>query len=84
MAQDDIPKRVIFVLLILTIVISILGTWTVLDAVSSAQPRALPSTAEGNVNINILPPNSAQQKPAPQSSEAQGVVGLTILEQKGG
>ncbi len=84
MAQEDIPKRVIFVLLILTIVISVLGTWTVLDAVSSAQPRALPSTAQGNVNINILPPNSGQQEPAIQKAEAQGVVGLTILEQKGG
>jgi heme/copper-type cytochrome/quinol oxidase subunit 2 len=80
MAQDDIPKRVILVLLILTIVVSVLGTWTVLDAVSSTQPKPSPSQTEGNVEINILPSNTVLQEPAPQLSESQGVVGLTIVK----
>jgi hypothetical protein len=84
MVKEDIPKRVLLVLLVLTIVVSVLGTWTVLDTVSRAQPRLPPSKAEGNVKINILPPNTIEQEPAPQKTQSQGVVGLTILEQKGG
>ena len=77
MTQDDIPKRVILVLLILTIVISVLGTWTVLDAVSTARPKA-PSKAQANVKLGILDPNTVPEEPAPKESTAQGVVGITI------
>jgi len=80
MVEEDIPKRVILVLLVLTIVISVLGTWTVLDAVSKAAPSLPPSKVEANVKLNILPPNTVQQQPTPQQSDAQGIVGLTIIE----
>jgi len=33
--MEDIPKGVILVLLIITVLISVLGTWTVLDQISS-------------------------------------------------
>ena len=79
MVEEDIPKMVILVLLVLTIIISALGTWTVLDAVSRAQPSMVPeSRTRGDVMINILPTEPGAEEP--QASDAQGVVGLTVVE----
>ena len=76
MVQEDIPKRVILVLLILTVVISILGTWTVLDAVSSA--RIEQTSSQGQVSIGILTPNPAP--PEPLVTDSQATVGVNIIK----
>lgn len=76
MVQQDIPKKVILVLLILTVVISVLGTWTVLDAVSSA--RIEQTSSQGQVTIGVLAPNPAP--PEPLVSDSQASVGVNIIK----
>jgi hypothetical protein len=80
--DEDISKKTIVVLVILTVIISVLGTFVVvsevnaLKAPSGAMTKA-PTTGKpsnvgvGQVSINILP--------APVSDTATGKVTLTIL-----
>ena len=68
-----ISKAAIALLLLLVIVISIIGTWTVLEAagISEAQqPGSETRNAEGNIELTILP----QQK-----MSDTGTVTLTLL-----
>ena len=78
MTQEDIPKRVILVLLILTIVISVLGTWTVLDAASSARPMVTKDKSGGQVSLTIIDPNKPLAEPI--ESNDQGQVNLNIIK----
>lgn len=77
---EDIPKRVILVLLVLTIMISVLGTWTVLDAVSGAQ-KYMPSSDDdaGHVSLSILPPGT-NTEPIPLVDEDTGSASLAIVK----
>lgn len=55
---EDIPKATIAVLLVLTILVSIIGTWTVLESISVKETAPLPAektagAAEGNVRFTI-------------------------------
>ena len=75
---EDISNKTIVVLVILTVVISILGTVVVLNEVSNAKivvSQKAPAvskgaTAQGEVKLTILPP--------PQVDTATGQVVLTI------
>ncbi len=79
--MDDIPKGIILVLLIITVLISVLGTWTVLDQVNSlkgAQPVIQEkSTSSAQVAIKIIDPNAP--RPEPKTAKATGMVAIKIL-----
>lgn len=76
--MSDIPKKTILVLLVLTIAISVLGTWTVLSATSQG-PRVnkVADTAQGEVSITINPPPGTANVVKSESS-GSGVVTLEI------
>ncbi len=59
--MKDIPKSLVVILLILVIVISVLGTWTVLDEIEKAQnvptqTGTAPASAVGKVRFTIGSP----------------------------
>ena len=73
--MKDIPKSIVIILLVLVVVISVLGTWTVLDEIE--KNKVLPqSSATGQVRLQILNPN---QQTGPKSV-GSGQVSLEILE----
>lgn len=81
--MEDIPKGIIIVLLIITVLISVLGTWTVLDQLSEVRVQQVvkPSgspTGTAEVSITVLDPNAP--KAPPKTSSATGEVAITVLE----
>jgi len=55
----DIPKATIAVLLVLTILVSIIGTWTVLESISIKESSSFEKgvgTTGGEVRLNIIEP----------------------------
>lgn len=61
---DDISRKTLFVLVVLTLVISFVGTWTVLSQISSgsAVQQPLPEQASsGKVQLEITPPSVPSQ-----------------------
>ncbi len=73
--NDDVSKKTLLVLVILTIVISLLGTWTVINEANQAGARTQQSestsTTTGKVSISI------ERPPQPVST-----TGKVILEIK--
>ena len=56
----DIPKATIAVLLVLTILVSIIGTWTVLESISIKEATPIEKTvptSEGNIRLSIEDPS---------------------------
>ncbi len=70
----DISKTTITVLVLLTLMISVIGTWTVLNEVNSVKVVSQPSRTNGVVSLNI---HSPDQPMAPVA--ASGKVVLNIL-----
>lgn len=69
----DLGKSTIVVLVLLTLVISVIGTWTVLNEVSKIKtPGPIPATTNGNIKLNLLPFNGII------GSHTSGKVALTI------
>ena len=74
--ENDISKRTVLVLLVLTLVVSIVGTWTVLS-----QPTTIYKTVElggpqeGMVQLKVNSPPAE-----PQIADSGGQVGVKILE----
>lgn len=68
----DISKTTITVLVLLTLMISVIGTWTVLNEVNNVK-AAKASTAVGRVSLVVSPPPEA-----PQPVDATGKVMLNI------
>lgn len=58
MIGKDIPKKIVLVLLFITIIMSVLGTWIVLDATSTPK-QEIESQTQSNAVITILPPENA-------------------------
>ena len=57
--EKDIPKATIAVLLVLTILVSIIGTWTVLESISIKESSSFEKrvkTTGGDVKLNIIEP----------------------------
>lgn len=79
--EDDIPKTTIVVLLVLTVVISIAGTWLVLDNTLAVRvgyvSEKSEETGSGQVKINIGT-DGEQVAPAPITGEATADVGIKI------
>jgi hypothetical protein len=77
-AHSDISKRTVLVLLILTLVISVVGTWTVLS-----QPTTIYKTVQlggpesGKVMVGITEPSAPQ---APAMSNEGGKVSINIAK----
>ena len=66
---EDIPKATIAVLLVLIILVSIIGTWTVLESISIKEATPLSvekavGAAEGNIRFTI------EEKPEPVETSA--------------
>jgi hypothetical protein len=75
--QPDISKTTLAVLVILTLMISIIGTWTVLNEISAVKLYAkAPSSSSGVVKLNVLPPPGSV--PA-QASSTTGMVVMNII-----
>lgn len=49
----DIPKNIVVLVLFIAIIVSITGTWMVLDAVSNASPSTNTITAKQNIALDI-------------------------------
>jgi hypothetical protein len=82
METKDISKRTVLVLLILTLVISVVGTWTILS-----QPTTIYKTTEihqspgGKVSVGILDGPPAPATPAqPAVGDSDGQVSIKILK----
>ncbi len=72
--SETISKNTIVVLVILTVVISLLGTWTVISEVNKIQPQnqggELKSTNQAMVKLNVI------EQPEPEESQVTGWVVL--------
>jgi len=82
--MEDISKTTIGVLLILVVIISVIGTWVVLNSITVTQQPASQSSqtqSQGNLRLTVLP----QSQPA-KSSSSSGTVTLNVLKsgEKGG
>ena len=79
---EDVPKTIILSLLILTVLISVLGTWTVLDKVNDVRVQYAVEdqhTDNGNVRIGFLDPNDVKEE-VPSSAAATGNVVIGFME----
>ncbi len=78
MENNDISKRTVLVLLVLTLVVSVVGTWTILS-----QPTTIYKNVEidnqepGKVSVGILGPSTATE---PVVQNTGGRVGVSILK----
>ena len=54
--EKDVPRRTVMVLLVITIIVTALGAWTVLDRMSYSQ--AEPKSA-GQVSLTIIQPDAS-------------------------
>jgi hypothetical protein len=81
MAETDVPKRVVIVLLIMTILISFMGTLTFLQYYinSPSASSALPSHEDqATVGLKLLTPFKAQQVPTLPASADDASVSVKI------
>ena len=74
---EDISNRTVLILVVLTVIISTLGTLTVLDSVSKMDAKPVPvsstQTASGQVTLKIAePPPTGQVTLSIKNDEAQG------------
>jgi len=72
--MKDIPKSIVVILLVLVVIISVLGTWTVLDEIEKNKLTPQ-SSGTGQVRLQILNPDQEKQE-----SFGSGKVSLEILE----
>jgi len=70
----DVSRNTLFVLVVLTLVIALLGTWTVLVQINGGQAVSAPrgSQASGQVQLQIRPP--------PAHTETTGQVVFNIQQ----
>jgi hypothetical protein len=72
MAEVDIPKRVVVVLLFLVILVSFLGTLTVLQLYATSPRLDTADTTKGTIGIRLLSPWK-DAAPIPQSDDSSTV-----------
>jgi len=74
--DNDISKRTVLVLLILTLVVSVVGTWTILS-----MPKTVYKTLEvdgpqqGVTGVHLTP-----QQPAPEPVKLEATAGVNIAQ----
>lgn len=70
--EEDISKKTIFVLLVLTILVSVLSTWTLIESTPDTEVvQSKESKGQGNVRLVIEEP--------PGPVQTRGNVQLTIM-----
>ena len=76
--MEDISRTTIVSLVILTLAVSMVGTWLVLSEMSNTQPRYVyEEPSAGKVQVEILTSDQYNQY---VYSTTQGTVGVTIEE----
>lgn len=70
---EDISQKTIVVLVILTLMVSVVGTWTVMDQLWRVQPaKSVSGTTSGKVTLNVAHPR------LPAEDAGNGHVNLVI------
>ena len=75
--ETDIPKTTIAILLVLAIVISILGTFAVMNATSDVSRTGQPvqsSNSAGQVHVQVVTPEDLQE----QTSTGSATISLEV------
>jgi len=72
----DLSRQTILALVVLTIAISLLGTFTVYNEVQNANVKANPSTATGQVKLSIGTQDNAKQI---EPTSTEGELKITII-----
>jgi hypothetical protein len=75
MEDQDFSRKTIFVLVLLTVIVSLLGTGLVLYEVNTAKIASRPATAQAQVSFEIIEPGTQQSA----TNQATGYVALEIL-----
>ena len=79
-SMTDISKNTIIVLVVLTVVISVIGTFTVMYEMNNVKTVAeAPKSASANVRLSILPQGTLPEQPTESLSQSTGRVALNIL-----
>ena len=73
--DEDISKNTLLVLVVLTILISLLGTWTVINETAKARAYAPTATGEASAQGRV----SMTVKPVPEAVMTTGHVTVTII-----
>ena len=73
------PKQILLVLLVVTIIVSSVGTWLMLEAITQMAPaEPAPSDSLGNVQIKIATLEEMEQHP---SDSETGKVSIFVEKQ---
>ncbi len=74
--MEDVSKTTIAILLVLAVIISVIGTWVVLNTVTLTQkpPTQQMTQAQGNLRLTVLNPS----QPA-TSTESQANIKLEVV-----
>ena len=83
MAELDIPKRVVVVLLFLTILVSFIGTLAFLQFYTSMPKPQGQSSGVASAEISILPDFGASLVKAGSTSDDQASVSVKIIKYAG-
>ena len=75
---NDISRQTIVVLVVLAVLISLLGTWTVLTEVSRVKVKGS-NVASADVKLTILPQESTQTE-EPEVVSTTGMVAFRIIK----
>lgn len=78
----DVPRNVILVLLILTIILSVISTWVVLDTINQVKRQylSMPSIQKGQISVTILPRPGQEGGIETGQSKFTGGVTFTLLK----
>lgn len=74
--ENNISSRLIVILVILTVVISLLGTWTVLNGINNINTVSPKNSDKGNVKLNILPNDDVQSQTTTAADRGTAVLNI--------
>jgi hypothetical protein len=74
--ENNISSRLIVILVILTVVISLLGTWTVLNGINNINTVSPKNSDKGNVKLNILPNDDVQSQTTTAADQGTAVLNI--------
>lgn len=77
MDANDVSKRTVLVLLVITVLVSVVGTWTVLNSMDSTHVEwtAKGEPSAGQIKLNVLPDST------PEPDLTTGNVVFNVLPQ---
>ncbi|MEM0230984.1 MAG: hypothetical protein QXW00_02915 [Candidatus Woesearchaeota archaeon] len=67
----EVSKNTVAVLLVLTIIVSILGTWTILSATNTQKQSAQPAPTTSKISLTVIKPS---QPPSGQARISLNVI----------